>query len=457
MKWLKVSGLTVGGLILLLAVAPLFISLNDYVLLIEAQVSEKLKEPVKIAALRAGGLPLPHVTVDGITIGRTGAITAARVTITPDLWSLLGSTKVIRSIRIDQLVLTQKAIEKIPSWAKVEPVPAGKPAPAVTVRVKSIQLDSAMVMLQNAPFGPFDGRLTLNDDNSLDAASIVTTDGKLAALIKPEQAHYRVDAKARDWTLPLGPAIRFDELVVKGVATMKGANFSSVSGRLYGGTIAGQTILSWQKGARLRGNATIDRVELRSLLQALGRPPSMSGKLNANPVFWANSARTAELLTALQLETQFDVQDGVLRGVDIGKAATSIFREKDPSANTRFDHLSGHLVLDRGTRRITQLKIAAGSLSADGRVTISPEDELSGRINTNIAADKVAVASMPLNVSGTVASPVLLPTAGTAVGAAIGTAILGPVGTAIGTAIGSKLEKLFGGGDSSDDTSAAKE
>ncbi len=447
MKWLKVSGLALGGLILLLAVAPLFISLNDYVLLVEAEVSAKLGEPVKITGLRAGGLPLPHVAVDGISIGKTGAITAAHVTITPELWSLLGSTRVIRSIRIDQLVLTQKAIDKIPKWAKAEPLPAGKQAPAATVRVKSVQLENAMVMLQQAPLGPFHGSLTLNDDNSLDVASIVTTDGKLRALIKPEGSHYRVDAQAKDWILPIGPAIHFDELAVHGIATTKHAKFSRARGELYGGAIAGETTLSWHKGWRLRGKASIEKLELRPLLQALGKPPRMRGKLNAKPVFYADAASGRGLLKALHLETPFEVQDGVLRGVDVEKAATSIFRDKSPSAETRFDQLSGHLVLDRGTRRFTKLNIAAGSLSADGKVTISPEDELSGRINTSIESSKLA--SMPLNVSGTVDSPVLLPTAAVAAGAAVGTAILGPVGTAIGTAIGSKLEQLFGGDNSS--------
>ena len=197
MKWLKVGALAVGAVILLLAVAPLFISLNDYVLVIESQISSKLGEPVKISGLHAGGLPLPHVTVDGIRIGKTGSITAAHVTITPDLWSLLGPTKIIRSIRIDQLVMTQKAIDKIPSWAKADPVPAGKPVSPPAVRVKNILLDNATVMLNKTPFGPFHGSVTLNDDNSLDFASIVTADGKLKAFIKPEDVANRTGASFR--------------------------------------------------------------------------------------------------------------------------------------------------------------------------------------------------------------------------------------------------------------------
>jgi uncharacterized protein involved in outer membrane biogenesis len=449
MKWLKVGALAAGGLVLLLAVAPFFVSLNDYVLLVEQEVSAKLKEPVRIAGLRAGGLPLPHVVVDGISIGKTGIVTAARVTITPDLWSLLGSTKVIHSIKIDELVLTQKAIQKIPSWVKAASAQAGRPTSASTVRVKSIRLVNAVLMPQKAPLGPLDGHLALNDDNSLDVASIVTADGKLHALIKPERSHYRVDVKATDWKLPVGPALRFDDLIVNGIATAKGVRLSNIRGGLYGGRIAGEATLTWQKDFHLKGRASIDRVELRSLLLALGKRPSMSGKLNAKPFFYANAPRGDELLKALHLETQFDVQDGVLAGVDISKAATSVFRDKDSGATTRFDELSGHLVLENGTRRFTQVKIAAGSLSANGKVTISPEDELSGRINTNIDSSKLAVASMPLNVSGTVDAPVLLPTAGVAAGAAVGTAILGPAGTALGTAIGAKLDQLFGGGESS--------
>ncbi len=446
MKWLKVGGLLLGTLVLLLALAPLFISLNDYVLVVESQVSSKLGEPVKISGLRAGGLPLPHVVVDGIRIGKTGSITAAHVTITPDLWSLLGPTKVIRSIRIEQLVLTQKAIDKIPSWAKAEPVPAGRPAPPPVVRVKSVLLDNATVMLKKTPFGPFHASVTLNDDNSLDVASIVSADGKLKGLVKPEGSRYRVEAQATDWILPIGPAIHFNEIAVKGFATAKNASFPLVRGKAYGGTVNGETTYSWQKGAHLRGRARITGVELRALLRALGKPPRMSGRLSATPVFYSNAARGRELLETLHLESPFDVQDGVLQGVDVEQAATSLFRDKDQAAETRFDQLSGHLVFDRGTRRFTQLKIASGALSADGKVTISPEDDLSGRINTSIESSKLA--SMPLNVSGTVDAPVLLPTAAVAAGAAVGTAILGPAGTAIGTAIGSKLDQLFGGGSS---------
>ncbi len=55
---------------------------------------------------------------------------------------------------------------------------------------------------------------------------------------------------------------------------------------------------------------------------------------------------------------------------------------------------------------------------------------------------------MPLNVSGTLDSPMALPTGASVTGAALGTAVLGPgIGTSVGAKVGNWAEGLFGGGD----------
>ena len=444
MKWLKRIGLVLGVLILLLAVVPFFISLDDYIPRIEEEISARLKEPVKIGGLRAAALPLPHVTVDGITVGKTEDIKVGKVTITPDFWSLLEPTKVIKSIEIEQFILTQKAIDKIPAWTKTDPKPKQEPA---AMRVESITINDALVKLDKASFGPFDAQLNMNSSGDLEDASLATQDGKLKAYVKPDKSNYLIDASAKAWKLPVGPAIQFDELNIKGVATLKGANLNYVRAKLYGGTVAGKANVAWQKGMQLKGNFDVNQVELKPLVPLLSPGTNVSGKLNAKPVFSANAANAGQLMNALHLETPFNVQNGVLYGVDVSKAATSLIsRDGGKGGETRFDTLSGHLVMDRGTYRFTQLNVASGSLAANGNVTISPEKELSGRVNAQVKAGQVTAASVPLNVSGTVQSPILLPTAGYLAGAAVGTAILGPgLGTSIGTTIGSGISRLFGG------------
>jgi uncharacterized protein involved in outer membrane biogenesis len=443
MKWLKIIGGLALVLVLALAAIPFFISLDDYIPRIEQEVSARIKEPVKIGSLRAAGLPLPHLTIRDITVGKTGDIKVGKVTITPDLWSLTSTTRIIKYIEIDGLVLTQKAVDKIPSWIPPAPKP-GTPVEAPAVRVESIKLDDALVRLQQGTFGPFDARLNLRGDGSLLDASLAGRDGKLKAHIKPERASYLIDAHAKDWKLPIGPAIHFDELVVKGVATLNDANLGDIRARLYGGTVNARATAGWNKGIRINGSAEVNQVEVAPVLKALNRPARLSGKLTAKPVaFSASATRADQLVGALRLESPFDVQNGVLHGIDIQKAATSLITRAS-GGETRFDKLSGHLALDRGTRRLTRLSVVSGSLSGDGHVTISPKDDLSGRVTARIKAVSVASAAVPLNVSGTLESPVLLPTGGTVAGAALGTAVAGPLGTAAGAKVGGWAEGLFG-------------
>jgi uncharacterized protein involved in outer membrane biogenesis len=446
MKWLKRGGLVLAALIVILAVAPFFISLNDYIPRIEREVSARIMEPVQISGLRAGGLPLPHVTITGITVGKSGDIQVGRVTVTPDLLSLLRATKVIRSVEIEKLDVTQQAIDKLSALAGsgAKPAPSAEPQ---ALRVESVRLDGAVLKLQKGSFGPFDARLSLDQSGSLESALLTTGDGKLKARVKPEGDRYLIDASAKDWKLPVGAAILFDELTVKGVATPQDASFSEVRAKLYGGAVTGNVHLAWRKGMQMKGAAQVSQVEIGLLLQALDKPRSMSGRLTAQPQFSANARSADQIGEVLRLDTPFDVQNGVLHGVDISKAAVSLInKEAGKGGETRFDKLSGHLAMERGTRRLTQLNIVSGSLSANGNVRIAPNDALSGRINANVKAVTLATGAVPLNVSGTLANPRVFPTGGTVAGAAAGTAVLGPVvGTALGARVGQWTEGVTEG------------
>ncbi len=446
MKWLKRIGIVLGVIILILAAVPFFITLNDYIPQIEKEASAKLKEQVTIKSIRFAALPLPHVTVEGITVGTTDDIKVGKVTVTPDLFSLLQSTKVIKSIEIESLLLTQKATDKIPVWTKPDAAkPPHQPEQPSQVRVESIRLDGALVRLDNkASFGPFNARVSLNSKGEPGDATITTQDGKLKALIKPDQKNYLIDASAKSWKLPFGPAIVFDELIVKGVATLNSADFSQVSAKLYGGTVSGKANIGWQKGLQLKGSFDIDQVELKQLVPLLSPGTNVSGRLTAKPVFSAQAAAANQLANALRVATPFSVQNGVLHGVDIQQAATSMIKQGATGGETRFDQLSGHLNMERGAYRFTQLKIASGVLAADGNVNISPKQELSGRVNAQVKALGTS-ANVPLNVAGTVGSPLLYPTGAGMAGAAAGTLLLGPgLGTSVGAKVGNWAEGLFG-------------
>jgi uncharacterized protein involved in outer membrane biogenesis len=440
MKWLKITGIAVGVLLAIAAALPFFISLDDYVPQIEKQISAKLKEPVKLGKLRASLLPVPHVVIDSIVVGKKDDVKVGKVTVTPGLWSLLSSTKVIRSIEIDSLVLTQSALDKIPLWTKSD---SKGPLP---VRVESIRLDDATLQLDKSRFGPFDARVTLNESGEPRQVSIATQDGKLKALVTPEGPAYRVDATAKSWKLPMGPPVQFDELVIKGTATLSSAEFNDITARLYGGTVSGKASVDWRKGIQVRGLFDLNQVELKDLAPLLSPKTRVSGKLNAKPAFRASAADAGQLFNALRVETPFNVRNGVLHGIDIQKAATSMISKQGGGGETRFDQLSGHLLMERGAFQFSQLKIASGVLAADGTMNISAAKALSGRVNAKVNALGTS-ASVPLNVAGTLDAPLLLPTGAAIAGAVAGTAVLGPMlGTSVGAKIGNFAEGLFGGG-----------
>lgn len=441
MKRFKYLLLGVAALLAIAVAAPFFITLDDYIPRIEKAVATKLKEPVSIKSIRFAMLPRPHITIDGIAVGTAGDLTLGKVSVTPALLSLLQSTPVISSIEIDSLVMTQKAIDKIPLWSKADPATAGQPPPA---RVESIRLDNATVDLGKAKFGPFDARVSLDGKGEPENASIVTRDGKLKVLVKPEKSHYLIDINAKAWTLPVGLPLLFDELVVKGEATLDNASFSQVSSKLYGGTANGKATLAWKKGLQVTGSFDVSQVEMERIASMLSSGTHVSGRLTAKPVFSASAASAAQLPNALRLETPFNVANGVLHGVNIQQAATSLIKRGATGGETRFDQLSGHLVSQHGGQQFTNLKISSGALAAEGNVNISAKKELSGRINAQVKALGTSTG-VPLNVAGTVATPLLYPTGGTMAGAAVGTVILGPgVGTSVGAKVGGWAEGLFG-------------
>ena len=109
MKWLKFTGIIFLLLLAVLAALPFFISLNDYIPLIENKLSAKIDEPVTINNIQLRLLPTPHINVNDVMVGVEGDLKLARVVLTPDIFSIFKSLYVIKDIEIDALVINQKA------------------------------------------------------------------------------------------------------------------------------------------------------------------------------------------------------------------------------------------------------------------------------------------------------------------------------------------------------------
>jgi len=406
-------------------------------------VSARIGEPVRIGSLGLSLLPAPHATAQEIHVGKSDEITIGQITVWPALGSVFAKTRVIRSIEIEAPVLSRKGLDKLSALAGSAATPDAKPS---AIRFESVSLRGAVFKLDQAVLGPLDADIRLKADGQPELLVFNSQDGRLKARVTPAGARYNIEVDASKWKTPAGVMLEFDALRLRGTATLSGAELSEISAKLYGGNVVGNASAGWGKGLQLKGNLSVDQVEIRPLLRALGRPENLSGRLNATPAFSASARTVAQLGYSLQLESPFAVHNGVLHGMDISKAATSMLsKDGGKGGETRFDRLSGHLAISQGTRRLTRLDISSGTLSATGQVTISPKDALSGRVEARLSAARLGSAAVPLNVAGTVQSPLLYPTGGTMAGAAVGTAIMGPgAGTAVGSSVGRWVEGLFG-------------
>ena len=177
----------------LLARCRLLISLDDYRPQIEQEVSDNAQGAGHTEKTAAVGLPLPHVVVEGIEIGRAGDLKVGTITVTPDLLSLLTETKIIRSIEIERAGHRPSA-----RWKRFRAGP--KPIPRPNRRVHGAgagqcKLDDALLQLQKESFGPFDASVALTGRRAPEQADITARDGKFKATIRP--AGDKFDSRCR--------------------------------------------------------------------------------------------------------------------------------------------------------------------------------------------------------------------------------------------------------------------
>ena len=430
------SAAVLAALIAILVIVPFFVTLNDYIPAVEREFAAIVREPVSIDNLYASALPVPHARIDGITIGKSEEIRIGKVTFTPNPWSLLRSRKVIRSVDVEDVMMSQQALAILASLTEQD-------SGSGNIHVEKIRLKDATVKLDQSSFGPFDLHVQVSSAAERGELVLKTRDGSLKARVMPDGERFVLDISAQGWTPPIGPAVRFDELRIAGIARGRQVELTDIGGRLYGGTLAGKAVVSWGKGVSLKGNLDLNQIELKQGMMLISPKSRLSGRLDAKPAFSARAESFSQLDDALRIEARFTVHKGVLHGFDLIGAIGSLAGGATQGGDTRFDDLAGHLSAERRTYRFTNLVIAASGLAARGNVSISPSRALSGQLNTHTQAFG-KTASIPLTVAGTLDSPLVYPSPSAIAGAAAGTVILGPAGTAAGAKLGEMIEGMLG-------------
>lgn len=239
----------------------------------------------------------------------------------------------------------------------------------------------------------------------------------------------------------------FDEIRTQLVALPEQLQLNALKARVYGGELSGAAQIDLRKSV-LNGNVRADNIAMRSLVQAFTGEVLFLGNLDSAAGFTMRLDALERFPENLQLNGNFHVTNGVLTNVDLLRAATSPGKADGVGGETRFDDMTGLLVVGTGGYHFSNLKVTSGVLKAEGKMNVSPALQVNGMLDVTVK-QTIGLVSIPMVVSGTVANPVVRPTKSAMAGAAVGTAILGPgLGTAAGAKVGGFLDRLFGNKDS---------
>jgi hypothetical protein len=435
--------IALGAVILIAAllVVPFVLPLGYLVPEIERIASEHLKAQVRVDSLRLFFLPLPHVTVSGIVVGKMPFLQVRELVVTPRVMSLFSSPRVISEISLHGVFIGQALFAKASRWAEGS---AGS-GPAA-VRVERVKVQDAFLDLPGFKLQNVDLDLELTPEGRLAWAQVHADNDHMSAILVPRGKNFTVKIVASDWKLPAGPQLLMSSLTATGVLDPEqGLTLPAIEARVYDGRVTGKLNVGWDKEWTIAGKLDIHDVEIQPVVALFTKGTTISGRLTANPVVDMRAPSAALLADAVDVESDFKVQKGILYNVDLGNVQ-KVLVNKDVlnGGQTQFDEFSGHLGVDSAGYYLTNVEISSGVLSAKAELSISSKQELSGQVDVAIKGTS-GFMSTPLLLSGTVQNPSLNVSKATFAGAAAGTALLGPgLGTTVGMEVGRFTQKLFG-------------
>lgn len=438
MKFKKLF-LAIFVLFVLLVVAPFLVPTATYVKQIEQLASDKLGVPVHIGSLHFAILPTPRVNLKELVIGPDEDVRVAEVAAVLDVTTLFDDVRVISRLNVHEPVIRQSAIALLGGLAGKQ---GGSGAPMVELR--RLVVKDARLELDGIRLPVMDADVALTAGAALEKAALVSNEGNLKVDITPGNGGYLAAVRATKWTLPAGPQLMFDSLNMDLAYAGTTLKFPKVEAALYRGHMIASGQLDWAKNWRLSGNFGTRNIELGDATRLFTRAIKVTGRISGDGKFSSTSREAAKLGEALALNYRFKVEDGVLYGMDLVKAASLLVRQGSTGGETQFDELSGTLYTRGKQVEVRPVHMVSGLLGADGHVRIAADRKLSGQIDTEIKKG-VSLVMVPLAISGTMDRPIVLPTKAALAGAAAGTMLMGPLGTNLGTRAGSALQSLFGG------------
>lgn len=366
--------LAIGSAVIVVALLLMlqFVSLSLWSEPVEQMMANSIGEPVQIRDLKASLWPRPHLVMENVAVGPLADITARSVHIYPDILTLWSPVKTLKVVEAEGLSIEQSALQRPLAWVKTT-------HKQQKYRWENISLTNISIKLPELELPAFDAEVALTENGALETATL--TAKNISADIKPANDYLTVNIAAQDWQMPLGSPLTFSDLNAKGIVRQGKLELNQIEGLLYGGTMKGRLTLDWLQEWNVHGNFELANINLGQATSDVSESAHLQGRVYATGDITASAHRPEALLSNPTIQARFEAEQGEIGGLDLARAASG---REQVSGNTRYDQLSGTWTMKDRHYQIRQLALKAGSLTAQGDIAISPEQELSGRLQTRL-------------------------------------------------------------------------
>lgn len=406
-RWIKWIAALLVGLLVLLALAAFALSRwaasDDFRQRAQQQASQALGVPLQLGKLDIAVWPALSVAVHDVRIQTKPPLTLERVEARPVWSSLLAGKPELDALVVRNAVLPQQGLLALATRLEKQEGAAGgakaKPGATPAPSAAPPQLPRRILLERVTWVDASSQKLTVNAE--------IAFEGELL----PQRA--QVDVVAGRFA---GAKALLE----------RQPDAWQLRSQIGGGTITGPLRLEPQKGGgwRLRGDLSTQGVEV-SALTAPSR--TMTGKLDARTSLQADFKDPAALANVLRSQTRFTVHGAVLNGIDLAAAVRSLGASRD--GQTTLDTLTGQVNTQGRVVHLTNLVAKSGLLSATGNVTLAADRGLSGKVNAALVAGPIGqLAGVPLQVSGTLDDPSVVPTGVALPGSGAASAVTEQVG-----------------------------
>lgn len=427
------------ALISILIVIPFFIPVRTYLDQAERMASEAVGAPVTIGSGRLLLVPTPRVVAKDITVGKQQELKLEELSVVPALGSLFADTKVIE-IKVTRPVMKKAALDIISALSAKDSAPSTAPA---AVSVKRVTIDELQLDWPDMKLPALNLDVALTDINALESLTMETVDGALNANVTPKEGGHSIMVNARNWTLPVGLPVLINKAALEMNLQGSQLDIPKIDVALYNGTLAGNAVLSWAKVWRTSGKLQVNNLSVKEPSSMVSKSVYLSGSLFGNGTFSGAAKEASALADNLSADFKFNVNNGILHGLDLVKLA-SLLTKQSSGGETQFDEFAAILNVKGKQYALRDINMRSGLLAATGQVKVKADKALDGVVEVELKKG-VSLAAIPLQVSGTVDQPSVLPTKAAMAGAVAGTAILGPgVGTSLGIKAGGAVDKIKG-------------